>query len=91
VSTVSLSNSAAEGIGKALDQDVYGVEGADRMAWLVLLLKRCEDRPEWFPKGKWATIQHIEKQLDEAVDAYVHERLYSAAPSQSAAPTGEGE
>ena len=40
------------------------------MAWLVLLLKECEDRPEWFPKGKWATIQHIEGQINEAVKAY---------------------
>jgi hypothetical protein len=68
--TVSLSSSAAEGIGRALDQDVYGVEGADRMAWLVLLLKKCEDRPEWFPRGKWATIQHIEGQISSAVEQW---------------------
>jgi len=68
MSTVALSASAAKGISKALDQDVYGVENAERMAWLVLLLKKCEDRAEWFPKGKWATIQHIESQVDAAVD-----------------------
>ncbi|MDR5729689.1 MAG: hypothetical protein RB191_19915 [Terriglobia bacterium] len=77
--TISLSNSAAEGIGKALDQDVYGVETAERMAWLVLLLKKCEDRPEWFPRGKWATIQHIESQLNEAIDSWVSERFASDA------------
>ncbi len=68
MSTVALSPSAAKGISKALDQDVYGVENAERMAWLLLLLKKCEDLPEWFPKGKWATIQDIESQVDAAVD-----------------------
>jgi len=70
MSTISLSSSAAEGISKALSQDVYGVETAERMAWLVLLLQKREDRPEWFPHGKWATIQHIEQQISAAVDAW---------------------
>jgi len=70
VSTVSLSPSTAAGISQALDQDVYGVESAERMAWLVLLLKKRDDEPAWFPRGKWATIQHIEDQIDLAVDAY---------------------
>lgn len=82
MSTVSLSSSAAEGIGKALDQDVYGVETAERMAWLVLLLKKCEDRPEWFPRGKWATIQEIERQLDSAVATWRPERSTSDANSK---------
>lgn len=74
MSTVSLSNSAADGIGKALNQDVFGVETAERMAWLVLLLKKREDLPEWFPRGKWATIQHIESQVDAAANAWLAER-----------------
>jgi hypothetical protein len=73
VSEVSLSRSATEGIGKALNQDVYGVETAERMAWLVLLLKSREDLPEWFPRGKWATIQHIESQLNAAVAEWILE------------------
>lgn len=79
MSTVSLSRSAAEGIGKALDQDVHGVETAERMAWLVLLLKSREDLPEWFPRGKWATIQHIEKQLDDAVNEWIRGTTHSDA------------
>jgi hypoxanthine phosphoribosyltransferase len=36
-------------------------------AWIVFQLRVAEDRPEWFPKGKSATIQIIEKWLyDEA-------------------------
>lgn len=37
----------------------------ERMAWAVLILRELEDRPAWFPKGKWATIQAIEAQLVE--------------------------
>jgi hypothetical protein len=33
-------------------------------------LKKRDDEPAWFPRGKWATIQHIEDQIDLAVDAY---------------------
>ena len=33
-------------------------------AWLCYLLKAAPDTAEWFPKGKWATIQEIERQLD---------------------------
>src|ERR1700678_4228071 len=68
--TVSISSSAAAGIGAALNQDVYEVSSCDRMAWLVLLLKQCEDKSEWFPRGKWATIQHIELQLHQCVESY---------------------
>lgn len=32
-------------------------------AWIVFQLQVAEDRPEWFPKGKWATIQIIEGYL----------------------------
>jgi hypoxanthine phosphoribosyltransferase len=34
-------------------------------AWVVYQLKVAEDRPEWFPKGKSATIQKIEMSLYE--------------------------
>ena len=40
----------------------------EQWAWVFLQLRESEDRPEWFPKGKWATIQVIEQQLaDEAL------------------------
>ena len=82
MSTVTLSGTTAEAIGHALDQDVYPVENASRMAWLVLLLKKCEDRPEWFPRGKWATIQHIEQQIDNAVDGWFDEQNRSPADTE---------
>jgi len=36
------------------------------MQWalfIVALAKRAPDKPEWFPKGKWATIQAIEDRI----------------------------
>lgn len=38
-------------------------------SWVVWQLKVAEDRPAWFPKGKWATIQHIEMSLYETARA----------------------
>ena len=37
-------------------------------AWICFQLGAAEDNPEWFPKGKWATIQFIQQVLvEEAV------------------------
>jgi len=36
------------------------------MAWLVLVLRELPDSAARFPRGKWATIQYIEGQLQEA-------------------------
>jgi len=65
--TIRLSPSTAEGIGRALDQDFCRQELPDRMAWIVLLLMKVRDCPEFFPNGKWATIQAIQHQLNETV------------------------
>jgi hypothetical protein len=37
-----------------------------QMAWLVLVLRHLPDSEATFPHGKWATIQSIEAQLDDA-------------------------
>jgi hypothetical protein len=34
-------------------------------AALAFILRQAPDDPEFFPKGKWATIQQIERRLDE--------------------------
>jgi hypothetical protein len=34
--------------------------------WLYFLLRESTDRPEWFPKGKWAIVQILERWLIEA-------------------------
>ena len=61
----------AEAMGHALEQDFNAVELPERMAWIVLLLKRLPDDDGVFPHGKWATIQEIERQLDECADAII--------------------
>ena len=65
---INLSGEAAEGIGLALDQDFQRAETPERMAWVVLLLKHVADEKDFFPKGKWATIQSIEAQLFKAAE-----------------------
>ena len=43
----------------------------EQMAWIVLVLKALPDAPGRFPRGKWATIQHIESELLPMIDAAV--------------------
>lgn len=63
---INLSSQAAEGISFALDQDFNRVETPERMAWIVLLMRKLPDIETYFPMGKWATIQSIEQQLAAA-------------------------
>lgn len=35
-------------------------------AWLYFLLRATPDTAEWFPRGKWATLQRLEPILDSA-------------------------
>ncbi len=35
---------------------------------LLKFAEHAEDRPEWFPRGKWATIQALEQRLDEKIE-----------------------
>jgi hypothetical protein len=73
----SLTPVAQDGLRKwALDQrmllDAIGMNPAE-WAWIVMQLKAAADRPEWFPHGKWATIQFIEMELlREAWDVTAH-------------------
>jgi hypothetical protein len=72
-----LSNEAADGLVKWAEyehQDSLFFDGIGSLpaewAWVHFQLKVAEDRPEWFPKGKWATIQAIEMFLTaEAYEA----------------------
>jgi hypothetical protein len=46
-----------------LDELALDGISTERWAWILLLLKESQDQPDWFPKGKWATIQFLETQL----------------------------
>jgi hypothetical protein len=79
----TLSHEAQEGI-RRWAKDVYGddlmfdaiASMPAHWAWLTFLLRYSEDRPEWFPKGKFATIQIIEQKLaDEAHSGVDHGHL----------------
>ena len=35
--------------------------------------KRAEDRDEWFPRGKWATIQHMQSATDRQLAMMFHD------------------
>lgn len=42
------------------------VETPERMAWVSLVLRRLKDEWHVFPRGKWATINEIDRQLEHA-------------------------
>ncbi len=39
----------------------------ENWAWLFFQLRAADDRPEWFPSGKWATLQRLESLLDDCM------------------------
>lgn len=46
----------------------------EKFAWLLAVLKREQDTPELFPKGKWATLQVMEPLLNASIDEYLRKR-----------------
>lgn len=39
-------------------------EHPDVAAAVIVLAAEAEDRPEWFPRGKWATIQALQARVE---------------------------
>ena len=35
---------------------------------IIEVAKRAKDTPEWFPRGKWATIQAIKDRVERTLD-----------------------
>ena len=66
--TIKLSPAMAAALTRIGIGDFRTVDQPERMAWVVLVLRELEDRDEWFPHGKWATIQHLEMQLIECAE-----------------------
>lgn len=63
-----LSIEAQDGLrtlGKQWENDELLFDGLGTLdwSWWWFRLREMEDRPEWFPKGKWATLQRIEEEL----------------------------
>ena len=47
------------------DDRVLNAASSESWAWLTFLLWESPDKPEWFPKGKSATIQIIQMKLHQ--------------------------
>ncbi len=41
---------------------------------IVEVAKRAEDKKDWFPRGKWATIQSIQRKVDRELEKIFKER-----------------
>lgn len=67
--SVEMSGAMADAMSLVGMGDFNKVESPERIAWLVYVLRGLTDRPEWFPRGKWATIQFLEAQLLECAEA----------------------
>jgi hypothetical protein len=65
----ALRSWAKEVMGDKLHLDGIDTRG---WAWIAHCLRVSEDRPEHFPKGKWATIQFIEDILDCEAHREIH-------------------
>jgi hypothetical protein len=68
---ITLSESTASALSNIGLGDFSECETAERMAFVVLVLKGLKDLPEHFPKGKWATIQHIESGIEQEVNVRI--------------------
>lgn len=52
----------------------------ENWAWVWFQLRYAIDKPEWFPCGKWATLQRIESFLNEEVARSLSERKEDQKP-----------
>jgi len=68
--TVTLSEKAAKGLELAFGEPFAVEEQPERMSWILQLMKALPDADAWFPKGKWATIQSVEGQLEEIASTW---------------------
>lgn len=72
--SINLSSRTADALDAlCLVGDVGCVNAPEKMAWLFFLLRELPDDEKTFPRGKWATIQHIEGQLIEVAKTYTVE------------------
>ena len=79
--TVDLLGHTAEALSLLGLGDVVRVNSPEHMAWVARVLRHVPDSETAFPSGKWATIQHIEAQVDECAKVRAAEiaSLVSAA------------
>jgi len=64
----------------AAEDDAAGLIGCSYVDVATALLivniaKLAEDKPDWFPHGKWATIQNIQSLIDEQLNQLFQVRI----------------
>jgi hypothetical protein len=66
---LSDSSKVVDGLSAMMDaavgphDSVYSYVSVEIALLIVEIAKLAEDRAEWFPRGKWATIQAIEERI----------------------------
>ena len=45
-------------------EDVTSYVDAPIALYIIEIARRAEDNEKWFPRGKWATIQNIQRAID---------------------------
>ncbi len=48
--------------------ELYAWTQEETVAWLTYRLRYAEDKPEYFPHGKWATIQRLQGFVEESAE-----------------------
>lgn len=71
---IELSSATRDGLNSLDMYDVQRVNSPEWMAWFVKLLKYVPDDEKVFPRGKWATIQSIEQQLEDCARETIERR-----------------
>ncbi len=61
--TIRISKKTAEAFNCLGIGEFYEEMTPESMAFVGWLLPYLDDNPKWFPKGKYAVIQHIQSQL----------------------------
>lgn len=70
------SNIAREGLSRMLDcvigphEYICAWVPVERALLILEIAKRVKDEPMWFPRGKWATIQFIENDINEQLKQF---------------------
>lgn len=67
--SVRISQATADALTRAeVVGDVHTWEQPERVAWILYVIKEWPDEEALFPRGKWATIQALEEQVQRAAE-----------------------
>lgn len=61
----------AAGLG---DASVHAWTSVEMALLVIEVMRRAKDRPKWFPRGKWATMQAIQARCEKELNALFKEK-----------------